>query len=69
VSLAGTDGAGHVPLVGRRTFRVFLSAQLLGSASVWMLRTAADWLVLKLTGNPAAVGVRRDLGATHGYAV
>jgi MFS family permease len=35
---------------------LFLSAQLLGSAGVWMLRMAADWLVLKLTGSPAAVG-------------
>jgi len=46
-----------VPLLRRRSFRLFLSAQMLGSAGVWMLRMAADWLVLKLTGSPAAVGV------------
>nr|WP_243759060.1 MFS transporter [Actinotalea soli] len=40
-----------------RAFRFYLSAQVLGSSGVWMLRMAKDWLVLELTGSPAAVGV------------
>jgi MFS family permease len=45
------------PLLGRPAFRLYLSAQLLGSSGMWMLRMAKDWLVLELTGSPAAVGV------------
>ena len=30
--------------------------QLAGSLGVWMQRLAQDWLVLQLTGSPAAVG-------------
>lgn len=47
----------RVPLLRRRAFRLFVSAQLLGSSGLWMLRMAQDWLVLELTGSPAAVGV------------
>ncbi|WP_129336283.1 MFS transporter [Cellulomonas endophytica] len=46
-----------VPLLRRRAVRLYLSAQLLGSSGLWMLRMATDWLVLELTGSPAAVGV------------
>ena len=31
--------------------------RLAGSMGVWMQRLAQDWLVLQLTGSPAAVGV------------
>ncbi|WNB87195.1 MFS transporter [Cellulomonas sp. ATA003] len=46
-----------VPLLRRRAFRFYVSAQLLGSSGIWMLRMATDWLVLDLTGSPAAVGL------------
>ncbi|WP_341359795.1 MFS transporter [Georgenia sp. M64] len=45
------------PLLRRPAFRLLLGAQALGSAGTWMLRMATDWLVLELTGSPAAVGV------------
>jgi MFS family permease len=55
---AAAEGAGvRAPLLRRRAFRLYLSAQLLGSSGMWMLRMAKDWLVLELTGSPAAVGV------------
>ncbi|WP_298457455.1 MFS transporter [uncultured Cellulomonas sp.] len=53
---AGADVAA-VPLLRRRGFRLYLSAQLLGSSGLWMLRMAKDWLVLELTGSAAAVGL------------
>ncbi|MFC4395423.1 MFS transporter [Arthrobacter sedimenti] len=37
-------------------YRLFLAMQLAGSLGVWMQRLAQDWLVLQLTGSPAAVG-------------
>ena len=37
-------------------YRLFLGMQLAGSLGVWMQRLAQDWLVLQLTGSPAAVG-------------
>lgn len=45
------------PLLSRPAFRRYAGAQLVGSVGVWMLRMATDWLVLELTGSPAAVGV------------
>jgi MFS family permease len=38
-------------------YRLFLCMQVAGSVGVWMQRLAQDWLVLQLTGSPAAVGV------------
>ncbi|QCB92672.1 MFS transporter [Cellulomonas shaoxiangyii] len=40
-----------------RSFLLLLVAQLLGGSGMWMLRMAADWLVLDLTGSSEAVGV------------
>nr|WP_285247198.1 MFS transporter [Pseudarthrobacter sp. efr-133-R2A-89] len=40
----------------RHNYRLFLGMQLAGSLGVWMQRLAQDWLVLQLTGSPAAVG-------------
>lgn len=40
-----------------RNYRLFVSLQFLGSTGVWMQRLAQDWLVLQLTGSPAAVGI------------
>ncbi|WP_459793587.1 MFS transporter [Arthrobacter sp. AD-310] len=38
-------------------YRLFLGMQLAGSVGVWMQRLAQDWMVLQLTGSPAAVGI------------
>jgi MFS family permease len=57
VAAAAPGERERVPLLRRRAFRLYLSAQLLGSSGMWMLRMAKDWLVLELTGSPAAVGV------------
>src|SRR5690606_15755829 len=38
-------------------YRLFLAAQVCGGTGTWMLRLSQDWLVLELTGSPAAVGV------------
>ncbi|MHC6593130.1 MFS transporter [Arthrobacter sp. C152] len=41
----------------QHNYRLFLGLQLAGSLGVWMQRLAQDWLVLQLSGSPAAVGV------------
>jgi MFS family permease len=46
----------HHPLK-QRNYRLYLGMQFAGSVGVWMQRLAQDWLVLQLTGSPAAVGV------------
>lgn len=38
-------------------YRLFMGMSLAGSMGVWMQRLAQDWLVLQLTGSPAAVGI------------
>nr|WP_256870711.1 MFS transporter [Paenarthrobacter nitroguajacolicus] len=38
-------------------YRIFVTLSLVGSGGVWMQRLAQDWLVLQLTGSPAAVGL------------
>lgn len=43
--------------LAQRNYRLFVAIQLAGSIGVWMQRLAQDWLVLQLTGSPAAVGV------------
>ncbi|MGX1159645.1 putative MFS family arabinose efflux permease [Arthrobacter sp. SLBN-100] len=40
----------------QRNYRLFLALVFTGSVGVWMQRLAQDWLVLQLTGSPAAVG-------------
>ena len=40
-----------------RDYRLYLVLQLVASAGVWIQRLAQDWLVLQLSGSPAAVGV------------
>lgn len=53
-----SGGSGQTrALFGSHPFRLYLTAQLLGGSGMWMLRMAKDWLVLELTGSPAAVGV------------
>ncbi|WP_337061748.1 MFS transporter [Kineococcus sp. G2] len=42
-------------------FRVYVSGQALASTGVWMQNIALDWLVLQLTGSPAAVGITMAL--------
>ncbi|MCD4851691.1 MFS transporter [Arthrobacter sp. AK01] len=46
----------HYPL-RHHNYRVFVALSLVGSGGVWMQRLAQDWLVLQLTGSPAAVGL------------
>ncbi|TQS92893.1 MFS transporter [Arthrobacter sp. TS-15] len=46
----------HYPL-RHHNYRIFVTLSLVGSGGVWMQRLAQDWLVLQLTGSPAAVGV------------
>lgn len=41
----------------QHNYRLFLGMQVAGSVGVWMQRLAQDWLVLQLTGSPAAVGI------------
>ena len=41
----------------QRNYRLYLGMTFTGSMGVWMQRLAQDWLVLQLTGSPAAVGV------------
>lgn len=41
----------------QRNYRLFLALVFTGGVGVWMQRLAQDWLVLELTGSPAAVGV------------
>ncbi|WP_432492390.1 MFS transporter [Kineococcus auxinigenes] len=53
---AATFAALRVP-----NFRVYVSGQALASTGVWMQNIALDWLVLELTGSPAAVGIAMAL--------
>ena len=44
-------------ILRNHNYRLFLLAQLSGGTGMWMLRLSQDWLVLKLTGSPSAVGI------------
>ncbi|MFB8368245.1 MFS transporter [Pseudarthrobacter sp. NPDC055928] len=46
----------YFPLT-QHNYRLYMGMTLAGSMGVWMQRLAQDWLVLQLTGSPAAVGV------------
>ncbi|MFJ4029662.1 MFS transporter [Paenarthrobacter sp. NPDC089989] len=46
----------HYPL-RHHNYRIFVTLTLASSGGVWMQRLAQDWLVLQLTGSPAAVGL------------
>ena len=46
----------YYPLT-KHNYRLYMGMTLAGSMGVWMQRLAQDWLVLQLTGSPAAVGV------------
>ncbi|MEV6682590.1 MFS transporter [Streptomyces erythrochromogenes] len=54
-SPGGPDGR-RSPLASR-AFRVFLLSQSVAGSGTWVQRTAQDWLVLRLTGSAAAVGL------------
>jgi MFS family permease len=49
---ASTFAALRVP-----NFRIYLSAHAIASTGIWMQNIALEWLVLELSGSPAAVGV------------
>ncbi|WP_026546517.1 MFS transporter [Paenarthrobacter nicotinovorans] len=53
---AGSAETWHYPL-RHHNYRIFVALSLVGSGGVWMQRLAQDWLVLQLTGSPAAVGL------------
>ena len=44
-----------------RNFRLFATGQIFANTGSWVQRIAQDWLVLSLTGSPAAVGVTTAL--------
>ena len=44
-----------------RNFRLFAIGQIFANTGSWVQRIAQDWLVLSLTGSPAAVGVTTAL--------
>jgi MFS family permease len=44
-----------------RNFRLFASGQIVSNTGAWMQRIAQDWLVLTITGSPAAVGITTAL--------
>lgn len=43
--------------LSHRPYRTYLGGHAVASTGVWMQNIATDWLVLELTGSPAAVGV------------
>nr|WP_269429485.1 MFS transporter [Sinomonas humi] len=47
--------------LGVRNFRLMAASQLLSNTGWWMQITAQSWLVLNLTGSPAAVGLTAAL--------
>jgi MFS family permease len=49
---AGTFAALRVP-----NFRIYVSAHAIASTGTWMQNIALEWLVLELSGSPAAVGI------------
>ena len=49
---AGTFAALRVP-----NFRIYVSAHAVASTGTWMQNIALEWLVLELSGSPAAVGI------------
>ncbi|MEV0291603.1 MFS transporter [Kribbella sp. NPDC050820] len=44
-----------------RNFRLMAASQLISNIGWWMQYTALNWLVLSLTGSPAAVGLTAAL--------
>jgi MFS family permease len=44
-----------------RNFRLFATGQIFSNTGGWAQRIAQDWLVLSLTGSPAAVGITTAL--------
>jgi MFS family permease len=44
-----------------RNFRLFATGQIVSNTGSWAQRIAQDWLVLSLTGSPAAVGITTAL--------
>jgi len=52
----GTFAALRVP-----NFRIYLGAHAVASTGTWMQNIALEWLVLELSGSPAAVGITMAL--------
>ncbi len=62
-----TTAAADIPVSGTTSttfaalrvpnFRIYLSAHAIASTGTWMQNIALEWLVLELSGSPAAVGI------------
>jgi MFS family permease len=57
--LRATFGALAVP-----NYRIYVSGQAVANTGTWIQNIALDWLVLQLTGSPAAVGIAMALQFT-----
>ena len=44
-----------------RNYRIYAAGSLVSNTGTWMQRVAQDWLVLQLTGSPAALGITTGL--------
>jgi MFS family permease len=52
-----TRRAGTFAALRVRNFRIYVSAHAVASTGTWMQNIALEWLVLELSGSPAAVGI------------
>jgi MFS family permease len=56
ISVSGTTSTTFAAL-RVPNFRIYLSAHAIASTGTWMQNIALEWLVLELSGSPAAVGI------------
>jgi len=47
--------------LGIRNYRIYAAGGVVSNIGTWMQRVAQDWLVLQLTGSPAALGITTGL--------
>src|SRR5258708_7433763 len=62
----GPIGQGRLPAVFRslkhRNFRLFFGGQLISLVGTWMQTIAEAWLIYRLTGSPALLGLLGFVG-------
>ncbi|MER5885137.1 MFS transporter [Streptomyces sp. NPDC001941] len=58
---AGKANRGTFSSLKVRNYRLFFTGAIVSNTGTWMARITQDWLVLKLTGSSAAVGVTTAL--------
>jgi MFS family permease len=56
-----SDRVGTFSSLRIHNFRIFAASQIVSNSGAWTQRVAQDWLVLTLTGSPAAVGITTAL--------